>query len=136
MVLPDPAIDPHGHSLALFAVGAAAVLASILTMKRYFTTNVGRLRLLGYLEGVSLLVLVFIAVPLKYGYDDPSWVQAIGPVHGALFLLFVLNTLRVGIEQRWTFMETTGKVLLACMVPFGTFYVDYTILRNLDHNWQ
>ena len=100
-------------------------------MAKYLTTSVGRLRLLGWLEGVSLLVLVFVAVPLKYWRHDPSLVRGLGPVHGMLFLLFVLNTLRVGVEQGWKFRETTWKVLVACVVPFGTFYIDRTILSRI-----
>ncbi len=101
-------------------------------MKKYFTTSTGRLRLLAFLEGVSLLVLIFIAVPLKYYFHNPSWVKSVGPTHGALFLLFVFNTLRVGIEQQWRFRETTWKVLIACFIPFGTFYIDYKVLRFIQ----
>lgn len=100
-------------------------------MKNYFKTSIGRLRILAFLEGISLLVLVLIAVPLKYYFGDPSWVKSIGPVHGTLFLLFVFNALRTGVEQNWKFRETTWKVLAACLIPFGTFYLDYKILRNL-----
>lgn len=100
-------------------------------MKNYFKTAIGRLRILAFLEGISLLVLVLIAVPLKYYFGDPSWVKSIGPVHGALFLLFVFNALRTGVEQNWKFRETTWKVLAACFIPFGTFYLDYKILRNI-----
>lgn len=96
------------------------------------TSSLGRLRLLGLLEGLSLLVLVGIAVPLKHFYGDPSLVRALGPVHGLLFLLFVLNTLRVGVEYHWRFATTTWKVLLACIVPFGTFYVDRKILAPMQ----
>jgi integral membrane protein len=99
-------------------------------MRKYLTTAVGRLRLIGYLEGVSLLVLVFVAVPLKYWGHDAALVRTVGPIHGMLFLLFVLNTLRVGVEQGWRFRETTWKVLVACMVPFGTFYIDRRVLRK------
>lgn len=102
-------------------------------MKKYFTTTTGRLRLLALLEGFSLLILVFIAVPLKYIFHDPDWVRYIGPVHGVLFLLFIFNTLRVGVEENWKFKETTWKVLIACIIPFGTFYVDYKILRKLQN---
>jgi integral membrane protein len=101
-------------------------------MKQYFTTSVGRLRLVGFLEGVSLLVLVFVAVPLKYIWHDPEWVKTIGPIHGTLFLLFVFNALRVGVEQNWSFKETTWKVLLACVIPFGTFYIDSKILSKIQ----
>lgn len=101
-------------------------------MKFFFTTSIGRLRLLAFLEGLSLLVLVFIAVPLKYGLDDPCLVRSMGPVHGALFLLFVFNTLKVGVEQQWKFSQITWKVLAACFIPFGTFYIDYKILRRIQ----
>lgn len=87
--------------------------------------------MVGLLEGLSLLILVFVAMPLKYGYSDPSLVKSMGPVHGALFLLFVINTISVGIVYQWRFSETTWKVLLACMIPFGTFYIDHTLLRPI-----
>ena len=90
----------------------------------------GRLRLLGFLEGISLLILVFIAVPLKHFFGDPTLVKMVGPIHGALFLLFVLNTFSVAVEKSWRFSSETWKVLVACMVPFGTFYIDRKILRK------
>lgn len=100
-------------------------------MKTLFQTQIGRLRLIGYAEGISLLVLLFIAVPLKYWAGDPSLTKLMGPIHGALFLLFVFNTVSVGVEQQWQFSKTTWKVLLACFVPFGTFYVDRKILSKV-----
>jgi len=83
------------------------------------------------LEGISLLVLVFIAVPMKYVFDNPEGSRIIGPIHGVLFLLFVFNTLSVGVEQNWKFKTTTWKVLLACVIPFGTFYIDKKILSHI-----
>lgn len=102
-----------------------------MNARQFFTTPVGRLRLIAFLEGVSLLVLVFVAVPLKYVGNQPGLVRAMGPVHGAFFLLFVFNALRVGVEQRWSFRRTTWKVIVASFIPFGTFYIDYRILRQL-----
>jgi integral membrane protein len=96
------------------------------------TSPLGRLRLLGLAEGLSLLILVGIAVPIKYLGHDPTLVRAIGPVHGLLFLLYVLTSLRVGVEYGWRFQQTTWKVLLACLVPFGTFYIDHCILAPLQ----
>lgn len=103
-------------------------------MKSFLTTSIGRLRLFAFLEGISLLTLVCIAVPLKYWFDNPGWVKAIGPIHGGLFLLFVFNTMQVSIEQKWKFGKTTWKVILACFIPFGTFYIDYEILRKIEQN--
>ncbi|WP_415327278.1 DUF3817 domain-containing protein [Chryseobacterium sp. MMS23-Vi53] len=100
-------------------------------MINLFKTKIGRLRIISILEGISLLTLVFIAVPLKYGFDNPAFVKMMGPIHGSLFLLFLFNTLSVGVEQNWKFKETTWKVLLACIIPFGTFYIDRKILSKL-----
>jgi integral membrane protein len=94
-------------------------------------TNIGRLRILAFLEGISLLILVFITVPMKYIFHNPEGSKMIGPIHGALFLLFLLNTLSVGVEQNWKFKTTTWKVILACFIPFGTFYIDKTILSKI-----
>lgn len=100
-------------------------------MIHLFKTKVGRLRIIGFLEGISLLVLVFVAVPMKYYWHDLSFTKTLGPIHGALFLLFIFNTLSVGVEQHWKFNTTTWKVILACFIPFGTFYIDNKILRKL-----
>ena len=100
-------------------------------MKQLLYTNIGRLRIIGFLEGMSLLALIFIAVPLKYIGHDPSVVKTMGPIHGALFLLFIVNTVSVGVEQKWQ-LKTTSKVLLACIIPFGTFYIDRKILRVVE----
>lgn len=103
-------------------------------MTHLLHTKTGRLRVIGFLEGISLLLLVFVAVPVKYMADNPQLTKIIGPVHGALFLLFIFNTLSVGVEQAWKFRETTWKVLIACIIPFGTFYIDKRILKPLTES--
>lgn len=98
-------------------------------MLNLFKTPIGRLRIIGFLEGISLILLVLIAVPFKYLGGQPMLVKLVGPVHGLLFTLFVLMTLSAGVTYRWKFSETSWKVLLACIIPFGTFYIDKTILK-------
>jgi integral membrane protein len=100
-------------------------------MINLFKTKFGRLRIIGFLEGVSLLVLIFIAVPMKYYFQNPSLSKALGPIHGTIFLLYLFNTLSVGVEQNWKFKTTTWKIILACFIPFGTFYIDNKILSKL-----
>ncbi|WP_202912272.1 DUF3817 domain-containing protein [Sphingobacterium olei] len=95
-------------------------------------TRTGRLRIMGFLEGISLVVLVFVAVPMKYLLDDESLTKMMGPIHGALFLLFLLNACSAGIEQKWK-VKTIGMILASCFIPFGTFYVDYKFLKNIDN---
>jgi len=100
-------------------------------MKNYFTSSIGRLRLFAFLESISLIFLVFLALPMKHLFGNPTWVKIIGPIHGGLFLLFIFNALNVGVEQKWKFKEVTWKLILGCFIPFGLIYFDYKILRNL-----
>ena len=100
-------------------------------MRYFLSSGIGRLRVLAILEGLSLLMLVFVCVPLKYIFGIPQLSSVIGPIHGVLFLLFVFNTISVGIEYHWKFRQTTWKVLIACIIPFGTFYIDRKILSKL-----
>lgn len=94
-----------------------------------FSSALSRLRLVGWLEGSSLLLLVGFAVPLKYIFDMPVLVRIIGPVHGILFLLFIFQAISTGIEQQWEFRKTTWKALVACLIPFGTFYINARLLK-------
>ena len=100
-------------------------------MKHFFNSSIGRLRLLAILEGLSLLVLVFVSVPLKYIFGVTQLSSVLGPIHGVLFLLFIFNTIGAGIEYNWKFKQTTWKVLIACIIPFGTFYIDRKILSKI-----
>lgn len=98
-------------------------------IKKYFTSALGLLRMVGFLEGLSLIVLVFIAVPLKHFYANPALVKTIGPIHGALFLVFIVLALRVSIDQEWKIFKVTWKLILSSFIPFGTFYMDHTLLK-------
>lgn len=105
-------------------------------MFHLFKSPIGRLRIVGFLEGISLIVLVFIAVPLKYWGGEPALVKMVGPIHGLLFTLFMLMALSAGVTYRWKFSETSWKVLLACIIPFGTFYIDKHILAREQAVWE
>jgi len=100
-------------------------------MKKIVHSSLNRLRVLAFLEGISLLILVFVSLPLKYMFGITTISAIVGPVHGILFILFVVNTINVGTEYHWKFKQTTWKVLLACVIPFGTFYIDRKILKKL-----
>ncbi len=88
----------------------------------------GRLRLSGWLEGLSFLVLLGIAMPLKYFGGIPAATQMAGAVHGALFLAYVFSLIQTAIELRWS-LRTVVLSFLASLVPFGTFYADRTLFR-------
>lgn len=98
-------------------------------MKQLIKTNLGRLRILAFLEGITLLLLVFITVPMKYIWGIPEGSQIIGPIHGVVFVLFVINSISVGIEYKWSWFPRITILILSSFVPFGSFYIDHKILK-------
>lgn len=100
-------------------------------MNKYLSSPIGRLRFIAFFEGISLLLLLFVAMPMKYIYGDPSLVRSVGMAHGVLFILFIFSTIQVSSDYGWKFKETTWKVLLGGFLPFGTFWVDARILKPL-----
>lgn len=86
-------------------------------------SSLSALRLIGLLEGISYLVLLGIAMPLKYYYDKPDAVKIVGMAHGVLFVMYCINLLIVHLKLKWTMRITIGA-FIASLVPFGTFYAD------------
>ncbi len=84
-----------------------------------------------FLEGLTLILLVFIAVPLKYGFDKPVLVELIGPIHGALFVLFVATVTWIAVEKEWKFFKTAWIIFISSFIPFGTFYIDKAYFSKL-----
>ena len=71
-------------------------------------------------EGLSLLLLFFVAMPLKYGFDHPEMVEIVGWAHGLLFLAYVAGLAAVGLPRRWSLVRL-ALGFVAAFVPFGTF---------------
>lgn len=86
-------------------------------------TALGRLRVIALIEGVSFLLLLFIAMPLKYMASIPEPVAIIGMIHGVLFVLYILALLNAMIAYRWSILRGLIAFILAS-VPFGTFWLD------------
>ena len=87
------------------------------------------LRVISYLEGISYILLLFIAVPIKYYANDPSLVKLLGMPHGLLFVAFVILSLVNSKKYNWSFIKTI-VVLISSIIPFGTFYVDFKYFKN------
>jgi len=82
------------------------------------------------IEGLSFLVLVFVAMPKKYIGGDPSWVSSVGLVHGVLFLIFCASLLSVWSSEDWS-PRQLAMPFLASLLPFGPFVIDGR-LKKLD----
>lgn len=93
------------------------------------TSSIGRFRLIGLIEGTSYLLLVFIAMPLKYLADMPQAVRVLGMAHGVLFVAFCLALLHAFIEHRWSLLRGAGY-FIASLIPFGTFFIDGRLKRE------
>lgn len=92
-------------------------------------TPLGRLRVVGWWEGVSFLVLLGIAMPLKYLADSPAAVRVVGMAHGILFCLYVLAAIQAALEYDWRWRRL-AVVLIASVLPAGPFVVDARILQE------
>jgi len=81
------------------------------------------------LEGVSLLLLIFFAMPMKYVIDEPIYVRVIGMIHGVLFIIYILWAVILKFKENWEW----SKFLIICtasVIPFGTFYIDRKYLKK------
>ncbi|ATZ65297.1 MULTISPECIES: DUF3817 domain-containing protein [Acinetobacter] len=88
--------------------------------------NIKTLRLVGFLEGISFLLLLFIAMPLKYIWDNPIYVKYVGMGHGLLFIAFLAVLFIVCQKQKWSLkMFILG--LIASILPFGPFVFDHKL---------
>ncbi|BBP44005.1 DUF3817 domain-containing protein [Thiosulfativibrio zosterae] len=85
-------------------------------------------RFMALLEGTSLLVLLLIAMPLKYHFDMPEAVKLIGPIHGVLFLAF--NAVLFGYAAKGHLSGVKAVLgFFASLIPFGTFVYKYKVLK-------
>ncbi len=95
------------------------------------STALGRLRLVGFLEGLSFLILLGIAMPLKYAAGEPLMVRVVGLVHGVLFLAYVLAVIQAHLEYEWP-LGRSFVLFVAAFLPFGPFVADRKLLRGIE----
>ncbi len=95
-----------------------------------FKSPVHLLRGLALTEGVSFLVLLGVAMPLKYFAGLPQAVKLFGWAHGVLFVALCLVLLKVTREERWP-LTRSAMVFVAALLPFGPFVIDHR-LKNYE----
>jgi integral membrane protein len=97
--------------------------------------NVQALRFVGTLEGISFLLLLGVAMPIKYIWGNPVFVKYIGMGHGVLFVLFLVMLLVVCHRMKWS-LSIFNLGLIAAILPFGPFIFDRKVkqLAEKDHS--
>lgn len=86
-----------------------------------------RYKILAFVTGTMLLVLVFVAMPMEYLAHDKTLVAIVGPIHGFLYVVYVLTVLDLAMRRRWSLLRTL-LVVLAGVVPVATFVAE----RNVE----
>lgn len=94
-----------------------------------FDTPVARFRTIGFIEGISFLLLLGIAMPLKYMAGMPKAVSVVGMAHGVLFIAYCIMIWLAAEDQGWSF-KTMALAFIAAVVPFGPFVFDRMILSE------
>ena len=80
-------------------------------------------RIVALLEGLSYILLVTFGLYFKYYLDDETYVKILGMPHGILFMLYILLVFIVNKYEKWDYKDLL-IILLASVIPMGTFYVD------------
>jgi integral membrane protein len=96
---------------------------------KFSKTSLGRFRLIGITEGYSYLILLGIAMPLKYMLGIPIAVKLVGWIHGILFILYVAALINVKFDLNWTITKSL-KAFIAALIPFGTFILDKELVEE------
>lgn len=94
-----------------------------------FDKSIRNLRVIAILEGISFIVLLCIAMPLKYMMDMPLAVKYVGWAHGLLFVLYIPAVFLARKAMQWNFFQVL-VALAASLVPLGTFFLDRQLSRR------
>ena len=87
-------------------------------------------RVAAWVTGIGLLVLVFVAMPLKYLFDQPRPVAVVGMLHGFFYLAYVLCTLILAERCRWRPLDAL-VILLAGTIPVASFVAERQVTRRV-----
>jgi integral membrane protein len=116
MSAPEPPMtDEENPAQAVSASGVRGALA--------------RYRVMAYVVGVGLLALC-VSMVLEYGFDQEQYTRVVGPVHGFLYIVYLVACVDLALKARWS-MKGTVLVLLAGMVPFVSFVAERRVTEKV-----
>jgi integral membrane protein len=115
--------------LRLYGTSRAVILYAMNHTLDMLGSALGRLRIVGMVEGASFLLLLGIAMPLKYIWGMPHYVTVVGAAHGALWIAYLIALVDVRFARRWD-MRRVAIAFIASIVPFGPFLLDPRLRRE------
>jgi integral membrane protein len=89
-----------------------------------------RYRVMAYIVGVGLVLVVFVGIPLQYAAHKTLFVHVVGTLHGYLYLLYLASAADLGRRARWSLGRILA-VVAAGFVPFLAFVVEHRVLRQM-----
>jgi len=89
-----------------------------------------KFRLINKIEGISFIILIFIAMPLKYSFGYPIATKIVGMLHGVLVFAFIYQIIEAKKEAGFTLKETALYTILS-LIPFGSFYTDKLLAKKM-----
>jgi len=90
-----------------------------------------RYRIMAYLVGTGLIILVFIGIPLQYGAGKPGLVMVVGPIHGGLYIVYLLAAIDLARRGRFTLLQMAAMVG-AGFLPFLAFIIERRVTRRVE----
>jgi integral membrane protein len=103
----------------------------VVGLRKMYYQMLEKLRKAGIVEGISLIVLFFVAMPVKYLMGEPVLVRIFGTIHGLLWL-YLLYTLYQVYKANLVEKETAVKIVIASVIPFGFLFIDKTV-KQYEH---
>jgi integral membrane protein len=92
-------------------------------------TKIQNLKLSAFIEGWSFLILLLIAMPLKYWMGFPIATKIVGSIHGILFIWFIFALLVASYEQKWN-IKFIAIAFISSLIPFGTFFLNKELVKK------
>ena len=89
-----------------------------------------RYRVMAYIVGIGLLILVFVGVPLQYGAGIPQVAEIVGPIHGFLYIVYLLTAVDLARRARFTLLQLAAMIG-AGFLPFLAFVIEHRVMQRL-----
>jgi integral membrane protein len=93
-----------------------------------------RYRVMAYLVGTGLIILVFVGIPLQYGASKPGVVMVVGPIHGALYIVYLLAAIDLARRGRFTLLQMAAMIG-AGFLPFLAFFIERRVTRRVEQEF-